>query len=96
VENYISEQAGKDLSKVFDQYLRDVRIPVLEYSFKDGNLMYRWSNAVRGFDMPIKIWIDGESTMLEPLTNWKSMSSEGTALKVDVNYYVGSMNTLGK
>ena len=35
IENYLIEHSGKDLSKVFDQYLRDVRIPILEYFVLD-------------------------------------------------------------
>jgi aminopeptidase N len=31
IESYMSEQSGKDLSKIFDQYLRTTTIPVLEY-----------------------------------------------------------------
>ena len=30
VEDYIIQKSGKDLSKVFDQYLRTTQIPVLE------------------------------------------------------------------
>ncbi|MEO6687210.1 MAG: M1 family metallopeptidase, partial [Dyadobacter sp.] len=55
IENYISKQAGRNLSKVFDQYLRDTKIPVLEYTIKDNSVQYRWSNVVSGFDMPVKI-----------------------------------------
>lgn len=38
IEDFISSEAGVDFSKVFDQYLRDVRIPTLEYYSQDGNL----------------------------------------------------------
>ena len=31
VEDYISKESGKDFSKIFDQYLRTTKIPVLEY-----------------------------------------------------------------
>ena len=35
IEGYISQQAGIDLSTVFNQYLRDTRVPTLEYYCKD-------------------------------------------------------------
>lgn len=95
IENYISKKAGKDLSKVFDQYLRDIRIPTLEYTFKDDQLRYRWSNAVQGFDMPVKVTIDGKEYWLEPGINWKRKDVKGESLEVDRNFYVGSLNTLG-
>lgn len=95
VENYMSEMAGMDLSKVFDQYLRDIRIPTLEYTFKDNQLGYRWANAVVGFDMPVKVMIDSSEYWLDPVTNWKRMDVQGEELVVDKNFYVASFNTLG-
>ncbi len=95
VEGYINEKAGKDLTPVFDQYLRDVRIPILEYSFKDGLLFYRWGNAVSGFNMPVDIFLDGKEIRLTPTTRWQRMESFAQDLKVDPDFYVGSMNVLG-
>ena len=37
IEDYISKQSGIDFSKVFDQYLRTIKIPVLEYKINNGN-----------------------------------------------------------
>ncbi|RZK54455.1 MAG: M1 family peptidase, partial [Pedobacter sp.] len=42
VEAYIAKQSGLKLDKVFDQYLRYSKIPVLEYKINDGVLSYRW------------------------------------------------------
>ena len=58
VENYISENIGFDLKYVFDQYLRDIRIPTLEYTIKNKEFKYRWSNTIDGFDMHIEVIID--------------------------------------
>jgi aminopeptidase N len=92
VEKYMSEKAGKNLSKIFDQYLRDVRIPVLEYAFGPKGLQYRWINVVEGFDMPVKISIaGGKETMLNPTTDWKTLKvKSGKTLTVDRNFYVES------
>src|SRR5205085_699680 len=38
IENYLSQQTGRDLSTFFQQYLRDVRIPQLEYQFRNNKL----------------------------------------------------------
>ena len=54
-----------DLKPIFDQFLRDTRIPVLEYRFLNGNMMYRWGNVVRGFNMPVKVYLDGKETWLK-------------------------------
>lgn len=97
VENYISEQAGKDFSKIFDQYLRDIRIPTLEYFVKNNKMQYRWGNAIDGFDMPIKVTIAGKTQWLSPTSQWEKMSLEvkNSQVKVDANFYVNTMNVLG-
>lgn len=95
IEEYVSASVGVDLTHIFDQYLRDIRVPILEYSFKNGNLLYRWNNTVRGFDMPIKVYVDGEEVLLKPLNRWQRIPSFGKRLVVDKNYYVASFNVLG-
>ncbi|MEQ9278644.1 MAG: M1 family metallopeptidase [Balneola sp.] len=89
IENYIIEKSGKDLKSVFDQYLRDYRVPILEYFFRDNNLVYRWNNAVSNFNMPVKVYINGKEMMLQPTTSWKASPSSGKELQVDIDYYVG-------
>ncbi len=98
VEDYLSEQAGRDLSAVFDQYLRDTRIPVLEYRLNNGRFNYRWGNAVRGFDLPIEVMLNGEVVKLEPIQSWQSLKGweDGTEVVIDPDYYVGYMNLTGK
>ena len=93
VENYIAEQAGLELDYFFDQYLRDVRIPILEYYKKDKKLFYRWGNCVSGFRMPVKVKIGEKEHWLKPSTRWtEGMEMEGNAsFEVDVNFYVGTM-----
>ena len=90
IENYISEQAGRNLSKVFDQYLRDVRIPVLEYAFTGKGLQYRWINTVENFDMPVKVKLaSGKEEFLYPTNDWKTLKVKGDkSLTVDRNFYV--------
>ena len=97
VESYISKQAGKDFSKIFDQYLRDIRIPTLEYFVKNNEMQYRWGNAIDGFDMPIKVTIAGKTQWLSPTSQWEKMSLEvkNSQVKVDANFYVNTMNVLG-
>lgn len=90
IENYIVKQSGKDLESVFDQYLRDYRIPVLEYYFKENKLFFRWNNSVSNFNMPVKVYIDGKETILNPRTRWMAIASSSKELKIDIDYYVAS------
>lgn len=95
IENYLSEQSGRNISKVFDQYLRDTRIPVLEYSFGGKAMQYRWTNVVDGFDMPVKIKVGaGQEQFVFPTTNWKTMKVKGEkTMNIDRNFYVQSKET---
>lgn len=97
VEEYISDKSGINLSTVFDQYLRASSIPVLTYAIKDGDLIYRWNSVVPGYNMPVKVYINGEATRLEPTLRWQSMQiPENADIEVDRNFYVASMNVLGE
>lgn len=94
IEDYLSQQVGIDLSTVFNQYLRDTRIPTLEYFFKDNQLGYRWTNCVAGFNMPVKITLNGKEELLQPETEWKNVAvnTENSKLEIDKNFYVASFN----
>jgi aminopeptidase N len=90
IEGYISQEAGVDLSKVFDQYLRDVRVPVLEYRAGPDSVSYRWNDVVPGFDMPVKVTVGGVTQVLHPTEQWQGMAAPGAAgsFTVDRNFYV--------
>lgn len=89
IEDYITTQSGIDFSKVFDQYLRNTKIPVLEYRQDSAKLSYRWTNCIEGFDMPLKIFVNDKETWIKPAKEWKSLDiKEGGAFKVDRNFYI--------
>ncbi|HEY2825904.1 MAG TPA: M1 family metallopeptidase [Gemmatimonadales bacterium] len=92
VEQYIARQAGLDLTKVFDQYLRGITIPTFEYTLADSTLRYRWSNVVPGFAMPVRVTTaDSTWSLLTPTETWtkaKVRLSGPAAFHVDENFYV--------
>jgi aminopeptidase N len=92
VEKYISTQTGINLDAFFDQYLRDIRIPVLEYRVKGNTLLYRWTNCIEAFDMQVKVKVDGVETWIKPLTRVQSMQVENEIkqISVDPNFYIYS------
>ena len=98
IEAYIAEKTGLKLDAFFDQYLRDTRIPVLEYVVKDEGLRYRWTQTVKGFAMPIEASLNGEPIKLSPTNSWKTFKSEQAVeqFSLDPNYYVASFNLTGK
>ena len=98
IESYITSKSGIDLSAVFDQYLRDIKIPILSYKVKDNTLQYRWENVVPNFAMPVKISVNGgELIWIKPTQKWNSLElgSEKAQIKVDPNFYVGTLNISG-
>ena len=95
IENYISEKMKINLNPFFNQYLRDIRIPVLEHNLIDGKMSYRWNNVVEGFKMPIDLIVtdhiagNEEKIRIFPTQKWKSKKLKGS-VKIDINYYVDS------
>ena len=94
IEDYMSKAVGMDLSAFFNQYLRDVRIPTLEYYFKDNSLGFRWTNCVANFNMPIKVSLNGTEKWLKPQTNWnqETVATENQKLEIDNNFYAAKFN----
>jgi aminopeptidase N len=99
VEQYIAKQSGLKLDKVFDQYLRQTEIPVLEYKINQGKLSYRWTNTVKGFKMPVKVNLAKDKySFISPTSKWKTTKiGEGITaqdFKADPNFYVFVKNIL--
>lgn len=94
IEDYLSNAVGINLNMFFNQYLRDIRIPSLEYFFKDNQLSYRWTNCVPGFNMPVKVTLNSTEKWLKPETNWNTISAkiENQKMEIDKNFYVAGFN----
>ena len=92
IEDFLSKETEIDLTEFFNQYLRDIRIPTLEYTINKEELKYRWTNIVDGFDMPIQVIIDKKEQWLFPKAGWKTMplESENSSLEVDPDFYIYS------
>ena len=88
IEEYISKSIEMDLSKVFDQYLRDIRVPIFEYEITNGELKYRWNNVIDGFDMPVEVIIDDKNIHLFPNTEFKKTAIKNLFINVDDDYYI--------
>ncbi|NRD19713.1 M1 family metallopeptidase [Winogradskyella eckloniae] len=90
IENYLSEQTEKDLTAFFNQYLRTIKIPTLEYSITNNKLKFRWTNTVENFDMPIQIETGHLSEWIFPTTEWKSKVMTSNDIQIDNDFYVNS------
>jgi len=97
IVNYISEQAGTNLSPVFDQYLHYKNIPILEFTTREGKTLCKWTNAdAKGFNMPVRVRVKGgDYKFITPTTRYSPVNLEGATkdnIEVDTfNYYIGVM-----
>jgi aminopeptidase N len=80
VESFFSRRTGRNLTPVFEQYLRHTALPVLELKFADGSVSYRWKVDEQGFVMPIRVGAKGNWQIIQPTTEWQTMK---TALAKD-------------
>lgn len=92
IETFLSEEIGIDLTSFFNQYLRDIRIPTLEYSIKKKVLTYRWIQTVDEFNMPVLVKINDTEYWLSPNRDWQTLelNSKNGNLEIDRNFYVKS------
>ncbi len=90
IEDYLCEQTGIDLTEFFNQYLRDTRIPTLEYSHKKRTLRYRWTNIVQSFDMPVQIKIGNDEQWISPKSEWQTLETPSSKMPiiVDPDFYI--------
>lgn len=88
IEDYLSKETKIDLTEFFNQYLRDVRVPTLEYSIDDNIFKYRYINIVDKFDMPIQVNIDGKDQWVFPKSKWQSLPIKSNSILVDPDFYI--------
>lgn len=91
VEKFWSEKTGKDLTSLFNQYLRETKVPTLEVTRQANKLKYRWSDCLSDFNAPVRIQVNNELIWVTPTTNWKEYKSKNKleSVQVDKNFYVG-------
>ena len=94
IEDYIDKYFKIDLKPFFNQYLRTIKIPTLEYKIEDSALSYRWSNIVENFSIPVNIFINSTSQWIKPARRWKKLLSDKNIISfsVDNNFYIETEN----
>ena len=73
----LGAQLGRDLTPIFNQYLRRTDLPVLELAFNqsEGTVAYRWKADERDFAMPIRVGTADSWQVIQPTTDWKVMKT---------------------
>src|SRR5215510_13633189 len=90
---YFNVQTGLNLTPIFDQYLRQAELPVLELQLRqnDGTVSYRWKTVVKDFAMPVKVGRRNDWQLVKPTTEWQTMKSGLQRDEFDVatdRYYI--------
>ncbi|GAA3515827.1 M1 family metallopeptidase [Aquimarina addita] len=88
IEDYISKHTNIDLTAFFNQYLRDTKIPTLEYEFNETGLKYRYVDIVKNFDMPIRLKVDGKDQWITPNATWQTTTLKAKEINIDPNFYI--------
>ncbi|HSP40480.1 MAG TPA: M1 family metallopeptidase, partial [Gillisia sp.] len=93
-EAFFDKATPVDLKPVFDQYLRNAALPVLEFKKIRNKFYYRWKADVENFEMPVDIFINEKEVRLNPTATWQKLPqrvSGKEAIKVnDLEFYVES------
>lgn len=79
---FFNRRTGRNLTPVFDQYLRHTEIPVLELKFDEAAkaVSYRWKVDEPKFTMPVRVGSKDHWQIIQATTEWKVMK---TPLKKD-------------
>ena len=98
VVEYFNRETGKDLTAMFDEYLRHTAIPVLELKFDEakGVVSYRWKADEKAFAMPVRVGTKDNWQVIHPTTSWQDMKTPLTKDQFGVAtdlYYVGVSKT---
>ena len=74
---FFNQQTGKNLTPIFDQYLRHTAIPTLELKFDDGagSVSYRWMVDEPGFQMPVRVGRKDKWQVVNATTEWQTLRS---------------------
>ena len=90
VRQYMSQATGRDLSKIFKQYLFTTEIPMLKYRVETNQLAYWYEDVVDGFAMPLKVKINDQYRRITPTKEAKTLTLEVPieSFDVDRNFYV--------
>jgi aminopeptidase N len=94
VEAYISRACGRDFGKVFDQYLRGTKVPVVCWRTVDGKVEAWFEDVVDGFRAPVVLRLDGVPRRVELgqqpalVPSAGAVVGAGTTVELDRNFWM--------
>lgn len=80
---FLSEQLGRDLTPVFEQYLLYAQPPTLQYRLlkarRSTTLFYRWQTEVETLPLEVLLRVNNQPQMLQPSREWQQVEYKKTA-----------------
>ena len=97
IEDFLSKKAGINLSKMFDQFLRNTSIPEVAIERNKDGFNYRWINCIDGYNIPVKLIVNGEAVWLTPTKSAQQFlyKTKINSVVVDPNCYAGLKEAVG-
>jgi aminopeptidase N len=91
---FFNKETGRNLTPLFDEYLRHAALPVLELKFDEaaGTVAYRWNADEKAFNMPIRVGAKDAWQIITPTAEWQTMKTPLNRDTFEVAtdlYYVG-------
>ena len=92
IEEYISKESGMDLEVFWNQYLRTILVPKVEFKIEEKNLKYRYVDIIENFEMPVIALINGKEKWIIPNAEWKELriSKPIENFQIKKDFYVES------
>ncbi len=87
---FLEKELKMDLKPFFKQYLETTKIPTLELRFavdgKTDYMVYRWTNVVENFDMPVKVKVSKyNDKWIYPTEKWKKAKIPRGSSREDID-----------
>ena len=88
----LNNYTKKDFSKVFDQYLRTTKIPLLKYEVNGKTLSFKYERVVPAFAMPLRVAVNGKEIKITPSEQKQTLEfpDEIKTFEVNRNFYIES------
>ena len=93
IESFLIQETGLDLAPVFDQYLRDTRIPVLALKQMPEGVAVRFENTINGFNMPIHLTSEQTEIEVRVSQTWQTVPElkNYKSISWHPDYYINSI-----
>jgi aminopeptidase N len=90
---FFNKASGRNLTPIFNQYLRHAAIPALELKFDEaaGIVQYRWQADEKDFAMPVRVGKRDAWQIVQATTEWKTLRTTLRKEEFDVAtelYYI--------